>query len=47
MDIPRPEFKQKKRARQIIWTIGGLAIAAAATVMLMRLEPAAPSVPRA
>jgi HlyD family secretion protein len=47
MDIPRPEIKRQKRKRQIM--LGGAAVAALAvvTVVLARLEPAAPSVARA
>ena len=47
MDIPRPELKQQKRKRQIM--LGGAAVAAlvVVTVVLARLEPAAPSVARA
>jgi len=47
MDIPRPEIKRQKRKRQIM--LGGAALAALAvvTVVLARLEPAAPSVARA
>lgn len=47
MDIPRPENKRKKRIRQ--FSIGGgvVALLILATVGLARLEPAAPTVPRA
>jgi HlyD family secretion protein len=47
MDIPRPEIKRQKRKRQLM--LGGAAVAALAvvTVVLARLEPAAPSVARA
>jgi len=47
MDIPRPEFRQKKRTRQIVYGAIGIAVVAALSVVLARLEPAAPSVPRA
>jgi HlyD family secretion protein len=47
VDIPRPDFKQKKRTRQIVYGVGGLALVVALTAGLGRLEPAAPSVPRA
>jgi HlyD family secretion protein len=44
MDIPRPEAKRKKRIRQAV--IGGAAAAVVVlvTIVLARLEPAAPSV---
>jgi HlyD family secretion protein len=47
MDIPRPELKKRKRARQL--AIGGVAGAGllAATYFLAQLEPAAPTVARA
>jgi HlyD family secretion protein len=47
MDIPRPELKRQKRLRQI--GIGGAVavVLAIATVVLARLEPAAPTVARA
>jgi HlyD family secretion protein len=47
MDIPRPEIKRQKRKRQLM--LGGAAAVALAvvTVVLARLEPAAPSVARA
>jgi HlyD family secretion protein len=44
MDIPRPENKRKKRLRQLAFAIGGVLVLAIATVGLMRLEPAAPTV---
>jgi HlyD family secretion protein len=47
MDIPRPEFKQKKRVRQILLGGGGVLLLGAALMGVSRLEPAAPSVPRA
>lgn len=47
MDIPRPDFRQKKRIRQIVYTAIGAVAIGAVTVVLARLEPAAPSVPRA
>ncbi len=47
MDIARPEFKQQKRRRQILW--GGLAILVLVGLALgvTRLKPAAPTVERA
>lgn len=47
MDIPRPELKRQKRVRQILYSSGGVALVIALTLGLSRLEPAAPSVPRA
>jgi HlyD family secretion protein len=47
MDIPRPEFRQQQRLKRIVyWSIGAVVLVAA-TVGISRLEPAAPSVPRA
>jgi HlyD family secretion protein len=47
MDIPRPEFRDKKRKRRIAYGTGAAAIVVLLTVGLARLEPAAPSVARA
>jgi RND family efflux transporter MFP subunit len=47
MDIARPEFKQQKRRRQIIWIGAGLIVLVALTVGVARLKPAAPTVERA
>src|SRR5437667_9939703 len=46
MDIARPEFKQQKRKRQIIWGTVGLVCLGAVTVGVSRLKPAAPEVER-
>src|SRR5246127_5322274 len=46
MDIARPEFKQQRRRRQIIWSAVGIVVLAAATVGVTRLKPAAPEVER-
>jgi multidrug efflux pump subunit AcrA (membrane-fusion protein) len=46
MDIARPEFKQQKRRRQIIWSAVGIVAFAAATIGVTRLKPAAPEVER-
>ena len=46
MDIARPEFKQQKRRRQILWAVVGLLLLAAVTVGVSRLKPAAPEVER-
>jgi HlyD family secretion protein len=47
MDIPRPERKRRKRIRQAAIGGGAVLLAAALTVGLTRLEPAAPAVARA
>lgn len=47
MDIPRPELQRRKRIRQAAIAGGALVLLAIATVAISRLEPAAPSVPRA
>ena len=47
MDIPRPENKRKKQIRQAVIGGGVLLLLVVATVGLARLEPAAPTVPRA
>ncbi len=46
MDIARPEFKQQKRRRQIIWSLVGLVCLAGVTFGVSRLKPAAPEVER-
>jgi HlyD family secretion protein len=46
MDIARPEFKQQKRRRQIIWSAVAVLCLAAVTVAVSRLKPAAPEVER-
>src|SRR5437899_1572357 len=46
MDIARPEFKQQKRRRQIIWLVIGIACLGAVTIGVSRLKPAAPEVER-
>ena len=46
MDIARPEFKQKKRRRQILWASIGLIVLIAVTIGVSRLKPAAPEVER-
>src|SRR5271156_362482 len=46
MDIARPEFKRQKLRRQIVFGVIGTVVIAAATVGVMRLRPAAPSVER-
>ena len=46
MDIARPEFKQQKRRKQIMWVVIGVVCLAAVTVGVSRLKPAAPEVER-
>ncbi len=46
MDIARPEFKRQKIRRQIVLTAVAVVAIAGATVGVMRLRPAAPSVER-
>ena len=46
MDIARPEFKQQKRRRQILWGMVGLVCLGGVTVGVSRLKPAAPEVER-
>src|SRR6266568_8854204 len=46
MDIARPEFKLQKRRRQIVMFGIGAVLVVAATIGVMRLKPAAPSVER-
>lgn len=46
MDIARPEFKQQKRKRQIIWGAVVLVCLTALAVGVSRLKPAAPEVER-
>ncbi|HXU17029.1 MAG TPA: HlyD family efflux transporter periplasmic adaptor subunit [Terriglobales bacterium] len=46
MDIARPEFKQQKRRRQIMWGAVGLLCLTALAVGVSRLKPAAPEVER-
>src|SRR5690606_7289545 len=44
MDIPRPELKRKRRARQALFTGIGVILLVALTVGVSQLEPAAPRV---
>jgi HlyD family secretion protein len=46
MDIARPEFKQQKRRRQIIWSVIVVTCLVAVTFAVSRLKPAAPEVER-
>ena len=47
MDIPRPENKRRKRTRQIAIGAGAVLLVLIVSVVVARLEPAAPSVARA
>jgi len=46
VDIPRPEFRQQKRRRQIVYGALGAVAIIGLTAFVSQLEPAAPSVPR-
>jgi HlyD family secretion protein len=46
MDIARPEFKRQKLRRQVLLSVVGAVVIAAATVGILRLKPAAPEVER-
>src|SRR6266849_3372008 len=46
MDIARPEFKQQKRRKQIIWLVIGIVCLGAVTIGVSHLKPAAPEVER-
>jgi HlyD family secretion protein len=46
MDIARPEFKERKRRRQIAVAAGIVVVVAVLTVLVYRLRPAAPTVER-
>jgi HlyD family secretion protein len=46
MDIARPEFRQQKRRRQILWSAAGVICLSGVTFAVMRLKPAAPEVER-
>jgi RND family efflux transporter MFP subunit len=46
MDIARPDIKQKKNRRLVIWLAGAAAIIALLAVGVSRLKPAAPTVDR-
>lgn len=45
MDIPRPEFRRKRRVKTVIYSSAAAIVLVAATIALSQLEPAAPSVP--
>jgi RND family efflux transporter MFP subunit len=46
MDIARPDIKQMKKRRMLIWSGVAVVAVAALAVMVMRLKPAAPEVDR-
>src|SRR6266852_1759795 len=46
MDIARPEFKQQKRRRRIVWLIAGSLVFVGVAIGVSRLKPAAPTVER-
>src|ERR1700677_1399711 len=41
MDIARPEFKEQKRRRQIVWLVVGIVLLAGVTFAVSRLQSAA------
>ena len=47
MDIPRPENKRRKRTRQLLIGTGAVVLVLIVSIVVARLEPAAPSVTRA
>lgn len=46
MDIQRPDLSRKRRQRQLIWGVSGLAALAISFYFISKLEPAAPEVDR-
>jgi HlyD family secretion protein len=46
MDIARPDLKQRKRKRQILWGSLAAVLLAGITIFVLRLKPAAPTVDR-
>ena len=46
MDIARPDIRQKKKRRTIVWTAAGIVVAAGLAVLVARLKPASPTVDR-
>jgi len=46
MDIARPDIKQKKKRRLVVWTAGAAAVLALLAIGNFRLKPAAPAVDR-
>jgi HlyD family secretion protein len=46
MDIARPDLKQRRRKRQILWGLLTAVLLAGITIFVLRLKPAAPTVDR-
>ena len=46
MDITRPDIKQKKKRRLVVWVGGAAAVLAILAIGILRLKPAAPTVDR-
>jgi HlyD family secretion protein len=46
MDIARPDIKQKKKRRTLVWTAVSVVVAAGLAVLVARLKPASPTVDR-
>lgn len=46
MDIARPDIKQKKMRRTLVWSAIGVIVAVALAVLVARLKPASPTVDR-
>src|SRR6185437_3501676 len=46
MDIARPDIKQKKKRRLVVWVAGAAVVIALLVIGIFRLKPAAPSVDR-
>lgn len=46
MDIARPDIRQKKKRRTIVWAAAGIVVAVALAVLVARLKPASPTVDR-
>ncbi|MFN0069291.1 MAG: efflux RND transporter periplasmic adaptor subunit [Limisphaerales bacterium] len=47
MDVPRPDLVRKRRRRRLAWGAATVAVLSVVTVLVARLEPAAPTVDRA
>src|SRR6185437_15295220 len=46
MDIARPDIKQKKKRRLVVWVAGAAVVIALLAIGVARLKPAAPTVDR-
>lgn len=46
MDIARPDIRQKKKRRTIVWTAAGVVVVAVLAILVARLKPASPDVDR-